>query len=74
MQRRLRKRAARYLQFTLQRLGDLTRIPNLLAHAVSNLETGSSTIFSGWDAATTSNQQITIQTLEGYTFGLRRAQ
>ena len=62
----------RYLQFTLQRRGGLIYIPHLLAHAVLTLDTGSPTILSGWDAATTTNQQIIIQTLDEYTFGVRR--
>ena len=46
-------------------------IPHLLAHAVITLGTGSPTILSGWDAATTRNQQIIIQTMDEYTFGVR---
>ena len=72
MQRGHRERESRYLQFTLQRPGDLIYIPHLLAHAVLTLDTGSPTILSGWDFATTTNQQITIQTLDEYTFGVRR--
>ena len=67
MQRGTRERESRYLQFTLQRPGDLIYIPHLLAH-----DTGSPTILYGWDAATTANQQIIIQTLDEYTFGVRR--
>ena len=67
-----RERESRYLQFTLQRPGDLIYIPHLRAHAVLTLDTGSPTILSGWDAATTTNQQIIIQTLDEYTFGVRR--
>ena len=67
-----RERESRYLQFTFQRPGDLVYIPHLLAHAVLTLDTGSPTILSGWDAATTTNQQIIIQTLDEYTFGVRR--
>ena len=67
-----RERESRYLQFTLQRPGDLIYIPHLLAHAVLTLDTGLPTLLSGWDAATTTNQQIIIQTLEEYTFGVRR--
>ena len=52
MQRGTRERESRFLQFTLQRPGDLIYIPHLLAHAVLNLDTGSPTILSGWDAAT----------------------
>ena len=72
MQRGPRERESRYLQFTLQRPGDLIYIPHLRAHAVLTLDTGSPTILSGWDAATTTNQQIIIQTLDEYTFGVRR--
>ena len=54
-----------------QRPGDLIYIPHLLAHAVLTLDTGSPTILSGWDTATTTNQQIIIQTLDEYTFGVR---
>ena len=68
-----REREARYLQFTSQRPGGWIYIPNFLAHAVLTLDTGSSTILSGWDAAT-SIQQIIIQTLDEFTFGLPRAQ
>ena len=64
MQRGPREGESRYLQFTLQRLGDLIYIPHLLAHAVLTLDTGSPTILSGWDAATTTNQEIKIQTLD----------
>ena len=71
MQRGPRERESRYLQFTLQRPGDLVCIPHLLAHAVLTLDTGSPTIFSRWDAATTTNQQIILQTLDKYTFGVR---
>ena len=72
MQRGPRERESRYLQFTFQRPGDLIYIPHLFAHAVLTLDTGSPTILSGWDAATTANQQIIIQTLDEYTFGVRR--
>ena len=72
MQRGPRERESRYLQFTFQRPGDLIYIPRLLAHAVLTLDTGSPTVLSGWDAATTTNQQIIIQTLDEYTFGVRR--
>ena len=72
MQRGPREREARYLRFTLQRHGDLIYIRHLFAHAVSTLDTGSPTILSGWDAATTSNQQVVHQTLDEYTFGVRR--
>ena len=64
MQRGPRERESRYLQFTLQRPGDLIYIPHLLAHAVLILDTGSPTILSGWDAATTTNQPIILQTLD----------
>ena len=72
MQRGPRERESRYLQFTFQRPGDSIYIPHLLAHAVLTLDTGSPTISSGRDVATTTNQQIIIQTLYGYTFGVRR--
>ena len=71
MQRGPRERESHYLQFTLQRPGDLIYIPHLLAHAVLTLNTGSPTFSSGWGAATTTNQQILIQTLDKCTFGLR---
>ena len=58
--------------FTLQRPGDLICIPHLLAHAVLTLNTGSPTVLSGRDAATTTNQQFIIQTFNEYTFGVRR--
>ena len=72
MQRGPRERESRYLQFTLQRPGDSIYFPHLLAHAVLTLDTGSPTILSGWDAATTKNQQTILQTLDEYTFGVRR--
>ena len=72
MQRGPREREARYLQFSLQRPDDLIYIPHLLAHAALTLDSGSPTILSGWDAATTSNQQVILQTLDEYTFGVRR--
>ena len=71
MQRVPGERESRYLQFTFQRPGDLIYIPHLLAHAVLTLDTGSPTVLSGWAAATTTNQQIIIQTLDEYTFGVR---
>ena len=58
------EREARYLHFTIQRPGDLIYIPHLLAHAVLTLDTGLSTILSRWDAATTSNQRVILQTLD----------
>ena len=36
------------------------------------MDTGSPTILSGWDAGTITNQQYIIQTLDEYTFGVRR--
>ena len=60
MQRSPRERESRYLEFTLQRPGDLIYIPHILTHAVLTLDTGSPTILSGLDAATTTNQQIII--------------
>ena len=71
MQRGPREREARYLQFTLQRTGDLIYIPHLLVHAVLTLDTGLPTILSRWDGANTTNQQNTIQTLDEYTLGVR---
>ena len=41
MQRGPRERETGYLQFTLQRPGDLICIPHLLAHALLTLDTGS---------------------------------
>ena len=72
MQRGAREREARYLRFTIQRLGDLIYIPHLLAHAVLIVYTGSPTILSRWDASNTSNQQVNLQTLDEYAFGVRR--
>ena len=72
MQHGPRERESRYLQFTLQRPGELLYIPHLLAHAVLTSDTGSPTILSGWDVATTTNLQILIQTLVEYTLGVRR--
>ena len=72
MQRGPRERQGRFLQFTVQRTGDLIYIPHLLAHAVLTLDTGLPTILSGWDATTTSNQQVFLQTQDEYTFGVRR--
>ena len=72
MQRGPRERESRYLQFTLHRPGNLIYVPLLLAHAVLTLDTGAPTILSGWDAATTTNQQIIFQTLDEFTFGVRR--
>ena len=39
MHRRPREGESRYLQFTLQRLGDLIYIPHHLAHALLTLDT-----------------------------------
>ena len=41
MQRGPRERESPYLQFTLQRPGDLIYIPHHLTHAVLTLDTGS---------------------------------
>ena len=71
MQRGPREREARFLQFTIQRPGGLIYIPHLLADAVLTVDTSSPKILSGWDAATTSNQQVILQTLDGYTFDVR---
>ena len=67
-----REREARYLRFTIQRPRDLIFIPHLLAHAVLTVDTGSPTILSGWDARTASDQQVVLQTLDEYAFGVRR--
>ena len=72
MQRGPRESEARFLRFTIQRPGDLIYNPHFLAHAVLTLDTGSPTILSGWDAAITSNQHVILQTLDEYTFGVRR--
>ena len=48
------ERETRYLQYTVQRPGDLIYIPHL-AHAVLTLDTSSPTILSGLDAATTTH-------------------
>ena len=71
MQRSPREREALCLRFILQRSGDLIYIPHLLAHAVLTVDAGSITFLSGWDAATTSNEQVVFQTLDEYTFGVR---
>ena len=67
-----REREARYLLFTIQRPGSLIFIPHLLAHAVLTLDTRSPAFLSKWDAAITTSQQIFVQTLDEYTFGVRR--
>ena len=72
MQRGPRDQESRHLQSTPQRPGDPIYILHLPAQAASTLDTASPTTSSGWDAATTTNQQITIQTLDEYTFGVRR--
>ena len=72
MRRGPREREAWFLHFTLERPGDLIYNPHLLAHAVSTLETGSSTILSGWDATNTSNELNIYETFDEYTFGVRR--
>ena len=72
MQRGPRERGTRFLQFTFQRPVDLIHFPHLLAHAVLNLDTGSPTILSGWEATTTANEQNNLQTLDEYTFGVRQ--
>ena len=64
LERGPREHETRFLQFTLQRPGDLIYIPHLLADALLFLDTGSPTILSGWDAATTTNQQTISQTLD----------
>ena len=63
---------SRVIQFTLQRPGGFIYIPHLLAHSVLTLDTGSPLILSGWDAATTTNQHLIIQTLDEFTFCVRR--
>ena len=55
-QRGPRECETRFLQFTLQRPGDLIFIRHLLAHAVLTSDTDSPKILSGCDAATTTNQ------------------
>ena len=67
-----REREARYLRFTIQPPGNFFYIPHLLVHAVLTVDTGSPTILSGWDAAATWNQQVVLQTLDEYTFAVRR--
>ena len=62
-----------FSQFTIQCPGDLIYFPQLHAHAVLTLDTGSSTTLAGRDAASTSSQQIFIQTLDKYIFDVRRS-
>ena len=66
------EREARYLRFTFQQPGKMIYNPHLLAHAVLTVDTGAPTIVSGWNAATTSIQQVILQKLDDYTFGVRR--
>ena len=54
IQRGPRKCESRYLRFTIQCPGNLIYVPHLLSHAVLTVDTGSPTLLSGWDAATTS--------------------
>ena len=70
LQRGPRQRETSYLRVTLQRPVDLTYVPDRLAHAALTLDTGSPNILSGWDAATTTNQEIINQTLDEFTFGV----
>ena len=71
MQRGTRERETRFLQFTLQRPGDLIFFPHPLARAVFTLNAGSPAILSECDVATAENQQILFQTLDEYTSGVR---
>ena len=72
IQRGPRDKEASYLRFTVHRPGDLIYIPSLQPHAVLTIDTGKSTIFSGWDALTIVDSSILIRTLDDYTIGLRR--
>ena len=71
MQRCPREREKRFLQITIQRPGALIDTLHLVSYTVSTLDTDSPTTLSRWDAATTSSQQIIIQTLNECTFGVR---
>ena len=58
MQRDPHERDAGCLQFTKQRPGVFVYNPHLLPHALLTLDSGSPTVLSEWDAATTTNQKI----------------
>ena len=64
MQRGAPEFEAHYVQFTIQRHGDLIYIPLPLAHAVLTLDTGLQTTLSGWDAATSTSQQMNFEILD----------
>ena len=66
------EREAIYLRFTFQRPGNLIYFPHLLVHAVLTVDTASPTVLSGWDAATTPNERVSLQTLDEYTFCVGR--
>ena len=51
---------------------NLIYFPHFLAHAVLTVDTGSATILCRWNAATTSSQQVILQTLDENNFGVRR--
>ena len=72
MQRGPREGEARFLQFTIQGPGDLIYFPHFFAHAVLTLYSSSATVSSSWNVATTLNQLVVFQTLNEYTFTVRR--
>ena len=72
MQRDPREREAQYLNFTTQRPGDLFYTPRLVAHGTLILNTASLAVLSGWDAGTSSYQQVFSHTWDEYAFGVRR--
>ena len=64
MQRGPLERETRFIQIIIQCPGSWIYIPHPLVHAVLTSDTGSPTIVSTWDAATTTSQQILFQTLD----------
>ena len=74
MQHGLDEREARHLHITVQRPGVLIYLPHLLPRTVLTLDAGSPTTLSRWDAATTKNNQMFVQTLDEYNFGVHRGQ
>ena len=66
------EREARFLCFTIQRRGETNDVPHLSTHAVLNLDSGSPTISTAWNAVTTASHEKTIQISDEYTFDVRR--
>ena len=67
-----RERDSLYIQFAVQRPGDLIHVPHLTTHSVLTYDMGTTTISAGWDCCNISNEKLNVQLIDNFLPGVTK--